>query len=87
MRGPELYQQLVEISPFFIHRIPNEASEGGRAYVDGDLSKVLGFYGLERRMDPPDPCRFASKHQVFKLCGLGEVEKIRRGCSCVDRKR
>lgn len=55
--------------------------------MDGDLSKVLGFYGLERRVDPPNPCRFASKHQIFKLCGLGEVEKICRGCSCVNRER
>ena len=50
----------------------------GRVRLDhGDTFKVFGINGLERHRDSLDgrPCRCTQKHQVFELCGLGEVKE------------
>jgi len=62
-----------------MNRFLNRAHEGVSIGPHGDLFKVLGFDGLERRDDPLDIWPRALKHQVLEFHGSREVKRSRYG--------
>ena len=55
--------------------------------MDGNLLKVYGFDGLERRDNPVDIRSSAQKYQTFEFRGLGEVREIPLGRDYVREGR